>query len=164
MSRTSLCTFDLLPVSRGSFQRCSERQLPLIQWVSVREFLGYTLFYKQRFFSTQPQCCLNFSWIELQVLLRCCLIHSISILRHFIFTIIMSLSRPRSTYVVSMCSIFIFIFIMINGTILWIQIHLLLCLFLGGAPTSICHFFHPSIRLSVCPSLIIYQEPYIIWS
>ena len=30
--------------------------------------------------------------------------------------------------------------------------------YLSWAPTSICHFFHPS----VCPSHIISQEPYII--
>ena len=28
-------------------------------------------FYKQHFFSTQPHCCLTFSWSELQMLLRC---------------------------------------------------------------------------------------------
>ena len=32
-------------------------------------------FYKQRFFLSQPQCRLTFSLIELQMLLRCCLIH-----------------------------------------------------------------------------------------
>ena len=46
----------------------------------------YTLFHRQRFFSTQPQCCFTFSWIELQMLLRCCLIHkSIVILRYFLY-------------------------------------------------------------------------------
>ena len=30
----------------------------------------------QAFFSTQPRCCLTFSGIELQMLLRCCLIHN----------------------------------------------------------------------------------------
>ena len=29
-------------------------------------------FYKQRFFSTQRQCCLTFSWIKPQILLSCC--------------------------------------------------------------------------------------------
>ena len=29
-------------------------------------------FYKQRFFSTQRQCCLTFSWIKPQTLLSCC--------------------------------------------------------------------------------------------
>ena len=44
---------------------------------------GDTLFFKQRFFSTHTQCCLTFSWTELQRLLMCCLIHlSIIRLRH----------------------------------------------------------------------------------
>ena len=42
----------------------------------------HTFLYKQRFYSTQRQCCLTFSWTELQILLSCCLIHvSSSILR-----------------------------------------------------------------------------------
>ena len=43
------------------------------------KFIIYTnasnIFYKRRFFSTQLQHCLNFSWNELHMLLRCCLIH-----------------------------------------------------------------------------------------
>ena len=43
-------------------------------------------FYKQRFFSTQPHFCSGFSWIELQMLLRCWLIHtSIIILGDFLY-------------------------------------------------------------------------------
>ena len=39
-------------------------------------------FYNQRFFSSKPQRCLTFSWIEHQMLLRCFLIHiSVIILR-----------------------------------------------------------------------------------
>ena len=46
----------------------------------------HAFFYKQRFFTIQPQCCLTFSWIEAQMLLRCCLIHkSIIILWHFLY-------------------------------------------------------------------------------
>ena len=42
-------------------------------------------FFKQCFISTHPQCCFTFSWIDLQMLLRCCLIHvSITILRQFL--------------------------------------------------------------------------------
>ena len=41
-------------------------------------------FYKQRFFSTQHQCCLTFSWIELQMLLKCCFIYLTIILRHIL--------------------------------------------------------------------------------
>ena len=41
---------------------------------------SYTLSYKQHFFSTQRQCWLPFSWMELQMLLRCCLIYYIYVL------------------------------------------------------------------------------------
>ena len=53
---------------------------------------GTKLFYKFHlraclsnvFFSTQPQYCLTFSWIELQMLLRCCLMHiNIILLRSY---------------------------------------------------------------------------------
>ena len=51
----------------------------------------HALFYKQRFFSTQPQYCLTFSWIDLPMLLRCCLIYiAIIILR-------------RNSYLVYLC-------------------------------------------------------------
>ena len=56
----------------------------------VFQTMNYTLsfFYKQRIFSTQPHCCLTFSWTELQVLLNCCLIHiSLIILRSYIYYI-----------------------------------------------------------------------------
>ena len=53
----------------------------LRRWNSL--IIKYTLFYRQPFFSTQPQCCLTFSWIELQMLLRCCL--TIIILRHILY-------------------------------------------------------------------------------
>ena len=68
-------------------------------------------FYRQCFFSTQPQCCLAFSWIELQMLLRFCLIDiAIIILRHILYLLFMSMPRPRSIHVVSMWSIFHFQF------------------------------------------------------
>ena len=54
------------------------------------------------FFSTYPQCCFTFSWIELQMLLRCCLIHiTIIILRQFIFSTFVSMPWPGSTYFIS---------------------------------------------------------------
>ena len=52
------------------------------------QLIRYMLFYKQCFFSTQPQCCLIFSSIELQMLLRCCLIYTtIIILRHILYLV-----------------------------------------------------------------------------
>ena len=39
-------------------------------------------------FSTQAQCCLTFSWIEPQMLLKCCLIHiTIIILRYILYLV-----------------------------------------------------------------------------
>ena len=90
--------------------------------------------YKQRFFSTQPQCCLTFSWIECQMLVRCCLIHiSIITLRHFLHLLYLcpclyiGLFMP---YLWDLFFIFAFIFIVTNRIISWIQTHLFFCLFL----------------------------------
>ena len=71
----------------------------------------YTLFLdvSNVFFSTQPQYCLTFSWIELQMLLRRCLTHrTIIILRHIlhlvylctcrIYVIDFSLTSFKQTY------------------------------------------------------------------
>ena len=54
---------------------------------SAGNFNIHAFFYKQRFFSTHPRCCLTFSWIELQMLLKCCLIHlTIIIRRHILYS------------------------------------------------------------------------------
>ena len=75
-------------------------------------------FYKQRYFSTQPQCCWTFSWNELQMLLRCCLIHlTIVILRHILYLAYLcrclglDLFMP---YLYDLLFIFSLIFIFIN--------------------------------------------------
>ena len=48
----------------------------------------HTFFYKQRFFSTQPQCCLTFSWTGLQMWLRWCLIPiTIITMRHILYLV-----------------------------------------------------------------------------
>ena len=76
------------------------------------------IFYEQRFFATQPQCCLTFSWIGLQMLLRCCLIHiSVIILRHFLYLLYLCPCLDLGLFLSYICDlffIFIFIFIMIN--------------------------------------------------
>ena len=43
--------------------------------VNFRRWWYTPSFYKQRVLSTQFQCCSTFSWTELQMLLRCCLIY-----------------------------------------------------------------------------------------
>ena len=97
-------------------------------------FESYKLLYKQRFFSPQPQCCLTFSWIELQILLMCCLIHiSIIILSHILYLLYLCLCLDLDLFMSCLCDlffIFIFIFIMINRIIPQIQTHLFVCFFL----------------------------------
>ena len=59
--------------------------------------------YKQRFCSTQLQRCLTFSWIELQMLLRCCLIHiTIITLRHTLYLVYLNLGL----YMLYPCDLF----------------------------------------------------------
>ena len=103
-------------------------------WPHVPKIQIYTLyFYKQRLSSTQPQCCLTFSWIELQMLLRCCLTHvSIIILGHTLYLLYLCPCLDLGLFMPYLCDLFfnfIFIFIMINRIISWIQTHLFFCLF-----------------------------------
>ena len=95
------------------------------QRYNVQEIMVYTLFYTQRFFSTQPQCCWTFWWIELQILLKSCLIHiSIIILSHFLYLLYMCPCLDVGlfmSYLCDLCFFFLFIFIMTNRIIWWIQ-------------------------------------------
>ena len=59
------------------------------QWCRSKFFClrCYTRFFiSNAFFLFKPQCCLTFSWVELQMLLRCCLIRiSIIILKQVLY-------------------------------------------------------------------------------
>ena len=82
-----------------------------------------------------------FSWIELQMLLRCCLIHvSIIILTHFLFSLYLYPCLDLCLFMSYLCDpffIFIFIFIMINHVISSVQTQLFFCLFFRICP----HYF-----------------------
>ena len=97
-------------------------------WIGLHAF-----FYKQRFFSTQPQRCLTLSWIKLRMLLRCCLIHkSIIILRHSLYLLYFCTFLDLVLFMSDLCDlffIFIVIFTMINHIISWIQTLSLLLIF-----------------------------------
>ena len=84
----------------------------------VISFLLHAFFYKQRFFSTQPQCCLTSSWIELQMLLRCCLIHiTIIIPRKILYLVSLCLCLGQGLFMSYLCHLFFIfslIFIVIN--------------------------------------------------
>ena len=94
-------------------QFCLFRHIQAFEYVQLDhndvKFNGPLSLLKYTLFSTQPQCYLTFSRIELQMLLRCCLIHiSIIMLRHFLYFLYLCLSRRRPIYVLSMWSNFHF--------------------------------------------------------
>ena len=76
------------------------------------------LFRLQRFFSTQLRCCLFFSWIELQMLLICCLIRLRMIkLRHYLYLLYLFPGLDLGLFMSYLCDLifnFFFILIMIN--------------------------------------------------
>ena len=91
-------------------------------FIFIFTFITIThFFYKQCLFSTQPQCCLTFSWIELQMLLRCCLIHiSIIILRHLLYLLYLCPCLDLGLFMSCLCDLFFFftfISIMVNRII-----------------------------------------------
>ena len=75
-------------------------------------------FSKQHLFSAQLQCCLNFSWIELQMLLSCCLIHiAIIILSHILYLVYLYPCLDLGLFMSYLCDLFFIpglIFISIN--------------------------------------------------
>ena len=94
-------------------------------------------FYKQHFFSTQPQFCLTFSWTELQMLLTCCLHISIIVVRHFLHLLYLCPWLDLGlfmSYLYDLFFIFIFIFVMINRITSWIQTHVFFRLFFRICP------------------------------
>ena len=96
--------------------------------VGINIWIGINVF--------SPQCCLIFSWIELEMLLRCCIIHISIILRRFLYLLYLRKCQDLGLFVSYLFSffIFIFIFIMINRIISWIQIHLFLGLYFRICP------------------------------
>ena len=81
----------------------------------IRQFCEIHAFlYKQHFFSSQSQCCLMLSFIELQILLSCCLTHiGIIILRHFLYLLYLCSCLDIGLFMSYLCNLFfIFIFIL----------------------------------------------------
>ena len=85
------------------------------------------------FFPSQPQCCLSFSRIELQMLFRCCFIHvNIIILRHILYLVYLCLSLGLGLfmlYLCDLCFIFSLVFIVINNITSLKQTHLFFTFF-----------------------------------
>ena len=67
------------------------------------------------FFSVQPPWCLTSSWVELQILVRSCLIHINVILKHFLYLVCFCACRSVVLFMSYPCYLFfIFLFIIIN--------------------------------------------------
>ena len=95
----------------------------IFQFIGGKQFLEiHALFYKQHYVSTQPQCCLTFSWIELQILLRYCLIkkdlHTETFFTSAVFDLLYSCPCLDlglfMSYLCDLFFIFIFLLILIN--------------------------------------------------
>ena len=143
------CTINLFSITK-SLTYINLYHFPWSQWnalfitVERRKIAWFkpsslhALFYKQRFFSIQPQCCLTFSWIELDMLFMCCLIHkSIIVLRRFLYLLYLYPCQDLDLFMLFLCDlffIFIFISVMISPKILWIQIYMFFCLYFRTCP------------------------------
>ena len=71
---------DLCQIGQSSLN--SEKLVPqrfLFDKIDIFKII-HAFFISNAFFSTHPQCFLTISWIQLQILLRCCLIHIIIII------------------------------------------------------------------------------------
>ena len=88
---------------------------------------------ERQMFSTQPQCCLTFSWIELKMLLRCCLIHiTFIILRHILYLVYLCSCLGLHLFISYLCDLFFIFslnFIANNHYNLIRQTYLLFCTF-----------------------------------
>ena len=94
----------------------------------------HAFFYYQRFFSTQLLCCLTFPWIQLQMLLRLCLLHiTVIILRHILYLVYLCPCLGLVLFISYLCGLFFIFslsFIIINQTISLKQTHLFFAHFL----------------------------------
>ena len=80
--------------------------------VLPRHFMYICCTYKQRFFSTQPQCCLTSSWIELQMLIGCCLIHiNIILVRQFLYLLYLCPRLDLGLFMPCLCDLIVYFYL-----------------------------------------------------
>ena len=106
---------DFLVIHRWCMIFCGQlgKKLPLKSFCRLMQITCF--FYKQLFFSTQPQCCLTYSsWTELQMLLRYCLMHiRIIIPGHIIYLLHLCPCLGLGLFMSYLCDLF-FIFSLIS--------------------------------------------------
>ena len=112
-----------------------QRTVVLLPRVTTLKILGINAFlYKNAFFPAQPQRCLIFSWIELQMLLRYCSIYiTIIILRHILFLAYLYPYLELVLHMSYLCDLFFFfslIFVTINHIISFTLTYLFFIFFL----------------------------------
>ena len=122
----------------------------------------FNFFYKQHFFPNQPQCYLTFSWIELEILLRCCLIRATIIIpRHILYLVYLDPFPGLGIFTLYLCNLFLIFnlsFIAINSISSLKQTHLFFCTFFR---ISYVEYLYLEL-LSFC--LIFCQfEPEVAW-
>ena len=105
--------------SLGSFLNWNSSLFWSVPSVLFSYEIIYTLFFiSNAFVSTQPQCCLTFSWTDLQMLLRCCLIHiALIILTHILYLVYLCPFLTLGLFMPYLCDLlfsFSLIFIVIN--------------------------------------------------
>ena len=133
-----------LVVMTSVFFNNQQHKIKIKRFICVKQikssFLGDSWnqhFYSYTLFNT-ASVLLNFSWLELQMLLRCCLIHiSIMILRHVLYLLCLCPCLDLGLFMSYLCDlffIFIFIFIMINSVISSAKTRLRFCLFFRLCP------------------------------
>ena len=125
-----------------SAEESYELLLKVIEWWrKLQTTFFFFFFFWATLFLNKPQCCLTSSWIGLQMLLGCSLIHiSIIIVRHFLYVLYLCPCLDLGLLMSYLCDlffIFIFIFIIINCIISWIQTPLFFCLFYRPCPIII---------------------------
>ena len=100
-------------------------RLPFTSMLFIIHGMGYSChnirFFKSNAFFKSTLVLLNFSWIELQMLLRCCLIHiTIIILRNKLYLVYLCLCLDLGLFISYLCDLFFIfslIFIVINHII-----------------------------------------------
>ena len=99
----------------------------------------YTFFYKQRFFSSWTQCCLTFSWIELNMMLRSWLIYiSTIILGRFLYLVYLCPCLDLLLFMSYPCNLFLILFSFswwFNHAISLEETYFFFCTFLNICPT-----------------------------
>ena len=127
-----------------------------IQFISTITWI----YYKQSFFSTQPQCCLTFSWIQLHMMLRYCLLHgTIIILRQILNLVYLCPCIYLFLLVSNLCDqflIIIFIFIEVNNIIITQKDTRFLCTFFRISHISLNGNMNKEIEQ-------LYFLPVLVW-